>query len=107
MGIGAKLVYLLKKRNSNPNELAAKVGVSPQTIYSMIKRDSKKADIEVLIKISKELGVDPEFFCDFSDFEETNNELFENVEKIVARNSNNMTSEQRIRLIQLLSDIKD
>ena len=73
----------------------------------MIKRDSKKADIEVLIRISKELGVEPEYFCDGSDFEETINDAFENVEKIVARNSNNMTSEQRIRLIKMLSDIKD
>ena len=48
MGIGSKLSKLIEANNTNPNELARKVGVSPQTIFSIIKRDSKKADIEVL-----------------------------------------------------------
>ena len=60
MGIGAKLEKLLKKRNMNANELAQNIGVAPTTIYSMIRRDSKKADIEVLFKLAKELGVDAE-----------------------------------------------
>ena len=66
MGIGKKLDSLMKERGTNANELAQKIGVAPTTIYSMIKRDSKKADIEVLIRLSKELGVDPEYFCDDS-----------------------------------------
>lgn len=64
MGIGNKLSVLLEKRETNPNELAKKVGVSPQTIYSIIKRDSKKADIEVLLKIADILGVNVEYFID-------------------------------------------
>lgn len=64
MGIGNKLSVLLEKRETNPNELAKKVGVSPQTIYSIIKRDSKKADIEVLLKIADILGVSVEYFID-------------------------------------------
>ena len=107
MGIGAKLDFLLKERNSNPNELAAKVGVSAQTIYSMIKRDSKKADIEVLIKIAKELGVEPEYFCDSSDFETITENAYEDVERLIARNGKNMSNEQKMKLIQMLSDIKD
>ena len=67
MGIGLKLEKLIKERETNVNELAQKIGVPPTTIYSMIKRDSKKADIEVLFKISKELGVDAEYFCDIDD----------------------------------------
>lgn len=62
MGIGGKLQKLLDENNTNANELAKKVNVSPQTIYSMIKRDSKKADIEVLIKIADIFGVEVEYF---------------------------------------------
>lgn len=62
MGIGSKLSKLLEANNTNANELANKIGVSPQTIYSMIKRDSKKADIEVLLKIADIFGVDAEYF---------------------------------------------
>lgn len=64
MGIGNKLSKLIEANNTNPNELAKKVGVSPQTIYSIIKRDSKKADIEVLLRIANTFGVTVEYFVD-------------------------------------------
>ena len=64
MGIGSKINELMQEKKINANELANKIGVAPTTIYSMIKRDSKKADIEVLIRIAKELGVSVEYFSD-------------------------------------------
>lgn len=64
MGIGSKLSKLIEANNTNPNELARKVGVSPQTIYSIIKRDSKKADIEVLLRIAEFFGVTVEYFVE-------------------------------------------
>lgn len=67
MGIGSKLSKLLDANGSNANELANKIGVSPQTIYSMIKRDSKKADIDVLLKIADTFGVSAEYFVDDED----------------------------------------
>ena len=66
MGIGSKLNELMKKRGTNANELAQKIGVPPTTIYSMIKRDNKKADIDVLLKIARELGVSAEYFSEES-----------------------------------------
>ena len=105
MGIGAKLDKLLKEQGSNPNELALKVGVSAQTIYSMIKRDSKKADIEVLIKISEELGVEPEYFCDTVTPKEEK-DSFEKIELLIARNGKELTPEKRMRLIKLLSEFE-
>ena len=62
MGIGNKLTKLLNATGTNANELANKIDVSPQTIYSMIKRDRKKADIEVLLKIADFFGVTAEYF---------------------------------------------
>lgn len=64
MGIGSKLAKLIEANGTNANELAKRVGVSTQTIYSIIKRDSKKADIEVLLKIADILGVTVEYFVD-------------------------------------------
>ena len=43
MGIGSKMNKLMQEKNINANELANKIGIAPTTIYSMIKRDSKKA----------------------------------------------------------------
>ena len=63
MGIGSKLTQIMKEQNTNANELAAKAGVPAQTIYSLIRRDASKVDIDTLIKITRALGVTAEYFC--------------------------------------------
>lgn len=62
MGIGKKLSEILEQKNSNPNELSELSGVPPSTIYSIIKRDNSKVDIQVLLKICKTLGVKADVF---------------------------------------------
>lgn len=62
MGIGAKLQDILNANNSNPNDLAMRIGVTPSTIYSIIKRDNTKVDIEVLLRICREFNVSVEEF---------------------------------------------
>lgn len=57
MGIGARLVELMNKKNINTNELANKIGVAPTTLYSMIKRDSSRVDIDLIIKIAHALNM--------------------------------------------------
>lgn len=106
MGIGAKLDKLMKQRGTNANELAQKLNVSPQTIYSMIKRDSKKADIDILIRIAKEFGVEAEYFCS-DDIPIKSEPDYEDMELLIARNGRKMTKEQKLRLIQLLSEYED
>ena len=63
MGIGSKLTKLMKEQDTNANELASKAGVPPTTIYSLIRRDSNRVDIDSLIKIASALGVTAEYFC--------------------------------------------
>lgn len=101
MGIGIKLDRLMKEQGTNANELAQKIGVSPQTIYSMIKRDSKKADIEVLIRISKELGVEPEFFCDDSVTTPPQN-AYNDMITVYARSKKNLSQEEKMRLARII-----
>ena len=76
MGIGARLSTLMDINDTNANELARKIGVSPQTIYSIIKRDSKKADIEVLLKIADIFGVTAEYFVGENDYMPPTNKLY-------------------------------
>ena len=63
MGIGSKLTKLMKEQNTNANELASKAGVPAQTIYSLIRRDASKVEIDALIKIARALGVNADYFC--------------------------------------------
>ena len=64
MGIGSILAELLKAKNINVPELAKRANVSQSTLYSIIKRDNLKVDIDVLIKISEVLGVNTDYFYD-------------------------------------------
>ena len=64
MGIGNKLDDLLSERGMTVTELARRVDVAPTTIYSIIQRNNKKVDIDVLIKIARTLGVNTEYFGD-------------------------------------------
>lgn len=105
MGIGAKLDQLMKLHNTNANELAQKIGIAPTTIYSMIRRDSKKADIEVLFKIANELDVDAEYFFDKENGIDKHYSSYEETKKLIARNGKTMSVEQKLELIKLLSEI--
>ena len=67
MGIGIRLTELMEIKQTNASELAKKIGISKQTIYSLIKRDSTKADIELLSKLAHGLGVSLDAFVDSDD----------------------------------------
>ena len=107
MGIGAKLELLLQEHHINDNELAKKINVAPTTIYSMIKRDSRKADIEVLLKISMELGVSTEYFCDdeFLTSDSKKEPSYEDLKTLIARNGKEMSIEEKLELIKMLSEL--
>lgn len=57
MGIGMRLEELMKRKGINANELAQMIGVTPSTIYSMIKRDSNRIDIDLIIKIAHAFNI--------------------------------------------------
>lgn len=57
MGIRNKLSALMRERNTNANDLAIKINVSPSTIYSIMQRDSNRIDIDLIIKIAHALEV--------------------------------------------------
>ena len=60
--IGKTLQHLLDEKGTNVNELAKIINVSPQTLYSIIKRDNMKIDFEILLKICSALNVEVERF---------------------------------------------
>ena len=66
MGIGYILDELLKEKNIKANELAKRTNISPSTLYSIIRRDNMKVDLDVLMKIARELKVSVDYFYDRS-----------------------------------------
>lgn len=62
MSIGKRLEELINYRNTNVNRVAREAGISPQTIYGIIKRDNTKVDINILMALAKDLNVTLDFF---------------------------------------------
>ena len=62
MSIGSRLEELIVARDTNVNRVARNAGISPQTIYGIIKRDNTKVDINILLALAKELDVTLDYF---------------------------------------------
>lgn len=84
MGIANRLTELMKKNNSNANELACMAGIPASTIYSLIRRDSNRVDIDSLIKIAKALNVTADYLLNTSIEEHNPPEVPPQLQKIIA-----------------------
>lgn len=54
---GSMLKEILAERGINISELARRLNISPQTLYSMVKRDNQKVDFDLMMRICAELEV--------------------------------------------------
>lgn len=61
---GSMLKEILKEQNTNINELARRLNVPAQTLYSMVKRDNQKVDFDLMMRICSELNVPVERMCE-------------------------------------------
>ena len=60
--IGEKLQALLDAKHMRAGTLAARTGISKSTIYGILKRNNKKAELSTLERIAEELDVPVEYF---------------------------------------------
>lgn len=67
MAIGEKLDELIKSRHTNVNQLASTTGINVQTIYSIIRRNNTKVDLDVLQVLADELCVTLDYFAEKKD----------------------------------------
>lgn len=106
MGIGDKLNNILKERNRNVNELAATIGVSPQTLYSIINRNNTKVDLDVLQKIADELSVTLDYFCTES-INTTDKYILTSIEKQLIDDFRNLSEQGRDYILQTMDLVKE
>ena len=58
MGFGKRLKAILDEKHISPTELGKMTGISRQSIYSWIKRDTEKIDPEIFAKLAAALEID-------------------------------------------------
>lgn len=71
MGLGKKLTDIIASRNLKVTQVAQMADVPASTLYSIIDRDNKKVDIDVLIRICKALNVSTDYILQNDDVAET------------------------------------
>ena len=64
MGIGSRIKEKLDEQNIAVKELSRRINVPPSTIYSLIRRDSEKVSVDVLLAIANELGTTTDVLLD-------------------------------------------
>ena len=61
---GSMLKEIIAEQGTNVSELARRLDISPQTLYSMVKRDNQKVDFDLMMRICAELKVPVERMCE-------------------------------------------
>lgn len=61
--VSTVLEYLIRRSGERISDLAPKIGVSPNTLYSLSRRCSTKADLHTLKLIADYFGEDLSIFC--------------------------------------------
>ena len=97
MSIGGKIVQLMKQEGMTQKELADKINVTEASMSRYLK-DKRIPRIDVLANIAKVFNVSIEFLQG----EDEVNEVCE-IKRLVARNATNMTQEEKMELIKILT----
>jgi transcriptional regulator with XRE-family HTH domain len=74
MGYGKNLKDALDAKNMSVKELARRAGISPTTLYSVIKRDSA-VRFDHALRIAGVLGIDVDLICKNNPYQEETTEV--------------------------------
>lgn len=101
------LEKLISESGYSKRAFAAKCKIPESTLYTILKRGVGGASVNIVITICKELGITVEELDEMSKgaHAEEKKESYDTVEHLIARNGKEMSKEQKLRLIQLLSEI--
>ncbi len=101
------LENLIKQKGYSLRSFAEKCGIPYTSLYTMLKRTGiGKSSVDNVIVICQNLGIKVEELEKLADGSKVNAEPnYDDVEQLIARNGKQMSKDQKLRLIQLLSEI--
>ena len=100
------LEQLIKEQGYSLKAFAEKCGIPYTTLYGILKKGVGRASVDNVIQICQHLGITIEELEEMATGEKQKHEpSYDDVERLIARNGKQMSKEQKLRLIQLLSEI--
>ncbi len=102
------LEALIKEHGYNLKSFATKCGIPYTTLYGIIKNGVGRASVDNIIIICEHLGITVEDLNNMAKGEKstTLQPTYEDIQKLIARNGKNLSAEEKLELIKLLSDLK-
>lgn len=103
----AKIIErLIKESGYNVRAFAQKCGIPESTLYTILKKGAGRASTDNIIIICDNLGITVEQLKEMANGEQVSTEpSYEHTEQLIARNGKNFSTEQKMKLIKLLSEI--
>lgn len=103
-----KIAEYKKKLGLTTAELSEKSGVPLGTLNKILSGATKDPKLETLKAIARVLGLTLDDFDDYTEAQEPENHtpVYNDMEVLIARNGKQMSKEQKLRLIQLLSEVE-
>ena len=102
------LEALIKEHGYSLKSFAAKCGIPYTTLYGIIKNGVGRASVDNIIIICEHLGITVEDLNNMAKGEKGTalQPTYEDIQKLIARNGKNLTAEEKLELIKMLSDLK-
>lgn len=100
------LENLIKEQGYSLKAFAVKCGIPYTTLYGIMKNGVGRASVDNVIQICKYLGIKIEDLEKMASGQESIPEpSYEDIEQLIARNGKNISTEQKMKLIKLLSEL--
>lgn len=101
------LEKLIKERGFSIRSFAQKCGIPESTLYTILKNGVGRASVNNIGLICQNLGITIEELREMANDKSPvkNEPSYEDVEQLIARNGKTFSTEQKMRLIKLLSEI--
>lgn len=106
MGIlNERIKEMRNKRGLTLAYVAEQLGIKEATMQRYESGEIKNIKHETISKLAQIFNCTPSYLMGWE--ESNDNPTYSDVERLIARNGKKMTKEQKLRLIQLLSEIDD
>lgn len=102
------LERLIKEQGYNLKSFSEKCNIPYTTLYGIIKNGVGKASVDNVITICRNLDITVEELNTLAlgEKSDTPEPAFEDAQLLIARNGKNFSTEQKLKLIKLLSEIE-
>ena len=103
------LEKLIKDNGYTIRAFAKKCKIPGSTLYTILRNGVGRASVDIIIIICKNLGIKVEDLDDMAtgiQQKENFHTSYDDMEQLLARNGNKLSTEEKLQLIRLLSELK-